>query len=284
MSKKITLYNNINIANQHNEISVTGHNRENIIHLSNYIALLEKAKDPSDFHRKIVTAINDLGFTDYAFTQLNTAEDLDYSLLTVSKQQMDIYKAEAFFEHDMIVQYSTSNVHPMYQSSIENYVNSAPFVTKPIEHNRELFKMLKSFGFFEYYIIPIEVRPNNSIVSFSVSINNAESVDVKRAVGVNKIALKSLGESIFVVANRKFPGQFIYRENSEVILSASNVAVLQAFANGCKTAQQVADTLNLSVNTVNYHLDKSADDLGVKTKYQAFVRAAELGLITTKYN
>jgi len=60
-------------------------------------------------------------------------------------------------------------------------------------------------------------------------------------------------------------------------LTKREVEVLRWTAEG-KSSDEIAKLLNLSVNTINYHIKKSVAKLGVPNKTAATVRAALLGL------
>ena len=135
----------------------------------NFVAELSSSRDIAGLKKRILKYLYDWGFSDFTYLSLNTIEEIDGPLLTISKEQLYLYKAEAFFDHDMIAQYIHSNTNPIFQSTIDDFLNSTPFVTELISRNRELLRMIKSFGYKEWYMMPIKVHESGAPALFSVS-------------------------------------------------------------------------------------------------------------------
>ncbi len=67
-------------------------------------------------------------------------------------------------------------------------------------------------------------------------------------------------------------------ENKEVDLTEREVEVLIWISEGW-TNQQVAEKLGIGKKTVDFHLTKIYEKLGVTSRIQAFIKATGLGLL-----
>ena len=242
---------------------------------------LNEAKNARDLKDRINDLIKSMGFSDYTYSIPDLAVESDVHFLTTPDELRKAYVEGGFYEYDMCTNYGKTQIQPIFGSQIEEYVSDAPFDNDIIKQNREMFRMLKSFGYYDFYLVPIRAPGARKNVMLSVQIRDKPPIALKEAVTKNRGALRQLTEGITDVLWNKFRGDFFNEKSAdEVRIGRKPLQLLTVLAKDDLTLNQASDKLCISIHTANQHASAARDALGVCTTIGAVYRAMKLGLIS----
>lgn len=251
-------------------------------HEFGYYADLSSANNVGEFKSKILTIVQGFGFSDFSFMRMHCG-DIDSKLLVTGPEEMlSAYFDQNFMKYDMILPYTEQSLEPIFLSEIREYAAKSPFENETTRVMRSIYELNKSYGFYDYYNIPIKALNGEGNVLFSVTIRGYSPTEIKRAVDESKIALLLLCEAIDFVVTQKFANDLIGERVAapiDVVINPRPLRVLQALANNDFNIMQVAEHLNISAVTANKHLETARKALGVRTNYAAIKKAVLNGLI-----
>jgi DNA-binding CsgD family transcriptional regulator len=247
-----------------------------------YYADLSSAKNAGEFKNKIHTIVQSFGFSDFSFVRMHCG-DIDSKLLVTGPDEMlSAYFDQNFMKYDMILPYTEQGLEPIFLSKIREYVSNSPFETETTRVMKSIYELNKSYGFYDYYNIPIKALNGEGNVLFSVTIGGYSPTEIKRAVDESKVALLLLCEAIDFVVTHKFSDDLIGERVATpegIAINPRPLRVLQALANNDFNIMQVAEHLNISAVTANKHLETARKALGVRTNYAAIKKGILNGLI-----
>ncbi len=242
---------------------------------------LSIAEDMSDFMRRVLAVINRLGFSDFTFARLTSQNGFEIKLNTTPKELMKTYVGDAYSKYDMMLEYAYSNNSPIFQTSISDYVDSAPFITEKIKKNRELKKIYSKYGYEDYFAIPMSAHNGNGRVLFAVLSEDVSRLDFQRRTNQCRPILFLLGEAIDYIGSTKFSEFFLSNEESrDLVITPRPLMLLSTLAKYDLTLQQAADKLQISIDTANKHMAAAKQALGANTQAAAVYRAIKEGLIS----
>lgn len=248
-----------------------------------YYADLSSAKNVGEFKNKIHTIIQGFGFSDFSFVRMHCG-DIDSRLLVTGPEEMlTAYFDQNFMKYDMILPYIEQSVEPIFLSEIRDYAAKSPFQNETTRGMKAIYELNKSYGFYDYYNIPIKALNGEGNVLFSVTIRGYGPTEIKRAVEESKVALLLLCEAIDFVVTQKFSDDLIGERVAtpeDIAINPRPLRVLQALANNDFNIMQVADHLNISAVTANKHLETARKALAVRTNYAAIKKGILIGLIS----
>jgi len=251
-------------------------------HEFGYYADLSSANNVGEFKHKILAIIQGFGFSDFAFMRMHCG-DIDSKLLVTGPEEMlSAYFDQNFMKYDMILPYTEQSLEPIFLSEIREYAAKSPFENETTRAMRSIYELNKSYGFYDYYNIPIKALNGEGNVLFSVTIRGYGPTEIKRAVDESKVALLLLCEAIDFVVTQKFSNDLIGERVAtltDISINPRPLRVLQALANNDFNIMQVAEHLNISAVTANKHLETARKALGVRTNYAAIKKAVLNGLI-----
>ena len=236
-----------------------------------------------EFSTKIKKILEALGFGEYAFSRTSATGEIPRPIITMPDDMNDIYFREGFYEHDLSLQCAMNDNGPIFHSVIEDYVNDVPFVTDTITQNREIFKLLKSFGYSDFYFIPLGAHNGNGRVLLSVATKDKSVIQFRAHVENCKDALHLLAQAIDYVGTRKFPDFFLCEhECQKIVITPKPLVLLNMLAQEDLTLLQTADKLSISIHTADKHISAVKKALGASTIHGAIYKAIKVGLIDGK--
>lgn len=246
----------------------------------NFFWELARAKDIDNFNQRILSIIDRLGFTDFAFGRLNTLGTQTGSLHTTQQEFLKIYESEEFNEYNIVVKHGHVATTPIFSSTVEQYINNSPFETEVFRRNHALIRLCKCYGYYDFYNIPIKAFNGNGNVMLSVSTKKMESPSFQRQVGRYEQDLSELAQAIDYVGTRKFPESFLNsKENSDITITPKPLQLLNTLAKDNITLKSAATQLGISLDTANKHIANIKHALGANTQAAAVYRAIKEGLI-----
>ena len=251
-------------------------------HEFGYYADLSSANSVREFKNKIHSIVKEFGFSDFSFVRMHCG-DIDSKLLVTGPEEMlSAYFDQNFMKYDMILPYTEQNLEPIFLSEIRDYVSKSPFQNETTRGMQSIHELNKSYGFHDYYNIPVKALNGEGNVLFSVTIRGYSPIEIKRAVDESKVALLLLCEAIDFVVTQKFSEDLIGERIATpagIAINPRPLRVLQALANNDFNIMQVAEHLNISAVTANKHLETARKALGVRTNYAAIKKGILNGLI-----
>ncbi len=261
---------------------VEGDDNSNIANFQIY-RTLTACRDISDFMKRIRDLVEGLGFEDYAFARIDAPGEVETRILTSPKDMLELYNAEEMYTRDIGVEYIASNVVPIFQSELYGHINKLPFEAETIRANQQISKLLKSYGFYDFYFIPCKAHNGNGKVVLSISSRNMDPVKFQRLVIKNQAFLHELAEVIDYVGTRSFPGFFLNEhESRDIVITPKPLELLTVLAREDMSLNEAAEYLGRSIYTVNQQIAVARKALGAETNHGAVYQAIREGLIDCK--
>ena len=249
---------------------------ENIDDPSSYFFDLSQAGDIHSFKQHIKNIITDLGFSDYSFIQLARPDIYQPDLSTLPKEMMSQYCNEALYTHDMTLRKALNASECFYRSTLDDYIDHAPFNSAMTEAMNTIQKLNQQYGFYDYYHVP--VKQYEVPVLLLVTMRGITPVEFRDKTRGKETSLQILCKAIHSVLHKRFPSN-CYSTRNFISINPKPLRVLSTLANNDLTIEHVARKLNISVVTANQHLKTVRASLGVKTNYAAVKRTILAGLI-----
>jgi DNA-binding CsgD family transcriptional regulator len=250
-----------------------------------YYAELSEAKDVNEFEQKIDAAIKALGFDEFSYFRTAGSNGDPQKLVTISQDMLRNYYDEEFYRYDLILNYISVNVSPIYQSTLHDYVDKAPFEIEMTRLMKAIYALNKSYGYYDYYNCLSRATNGEGNTMLSVTRRGSTPVQLRNLVSGSESTLQVLCEAIDFVASRKFSEVLLGASNeniANIVINPRPLKVLDALANHDFNITQVADYLCISTVTANKHLETARRAFGAKTNYYAIKQAVLNGLIDYK--
>jgi len=247
-----------------------------------YYAQLSEVRDIYEFEKKIEKFIKALGFDEFSYFRAEGAKGDPQKLVTISPNMLKNYYSEEFYKHDLILNYLNLNVSPIFQSTLHDYVEKAPFEIEITRLMKNIYALNKSYGYYDYYNCLAKASNGNGNVMLSVTKRGYTPVQLKKMVAGRESTLQILCEAIDFVASRKF-GEVLLgglsQDGADIAINTRPLKVLDTLANHDFNISQVAEYLCISTVTANKHLETARRAFGAKTNYYAIKQAVLNGLI-----
>jgi DNA-binding CsgD family transcriptional regulator len=250
-----------------------------------YYAELSGTNDINEFEQKIDRIVKGIGFDEFSYFRAGGENGDPQKLITVSRDMLNHYYAEEFYEHDLILHYIRVNVNPIYQSALHDYIGRAPFDIEMTRMMKAIYALNKSYGYYDYYNCLARATNGNDNVMLSVTKRGCTPVQMSKLVLGSESTLQVLCEAIDFVASRKFSS--ILQGNcpddaADIAINPRPLKVLDTLANHDFNISQVAKHLCISTVTANKHLETARRAFGAKSNYYAIKQAVLNGLIDYK--
>ena len=237
------------------------------------------SSDVEDFKRRILVLVNKLGFTDFGFTLMSTVREIDGLLSSVPSGLAESYYVEAFHEHDITLKYLAVNKNPIFRSAVDEFVNGASFKTEEITRNQELTRLIRSYGYEDYYGLPMESRSGGRCLFTVQGISMPKHLLQERVEGC-KGRLELLCCAIDYICAIRFTRAMAGSKRSETIkLTTRPQELLTHLAINDCNLNQAAQAMNISVKTANVHIATVKKAFGVTTSTAAVAHAIKHGFI-----
>lgn len=282
------------VINDKQSLNIARQDGENGLKNTTYAYFFSELDDCTsikDFKNKIVSVINSMGFSDFAFMRIDTADEMDTQILsTIPAALTKSYCNEGLYEHDAMIAYAKSGETPIFRSELYQKIYQVPFDNNLTRTSRAIQKISVQHGFTDFYSIPGTSLSNDSRVLFSVAIKGDHPLSFRKKVQDAEESLILLFEKIDYISNLKFKRYLGLKEyareeeRKEIHLTKGTLRVLQHMAVTDYRMKELADKLNLSVTTVNKHLETARRVMGVQNTYAAIIKAYQLGYISFEGN
>lgn len=245
-----------------------------------YYASLARTKSIEDFGKNILKRINNLGFSDFSFVRLESVND-QAPLITITKDLINDYYKDAFYEHNIMLPYAKQNKKPIFHSDLYAQHSRTPLETESSLRLREL-QILNAFhGYSDYFSIPLEALNQYGHIIFSVTIKNKPSTEIQSVVIRNMSDLLLLAKSIDYIGSKLYADQlFGDGESRKIKFTNKAIEVIDALANYDLSQNDIAKKLNMAPSTLKGYISKAKMDLNVKHTNALIKEAIQLKLIS----
>ncbi len=242
---------------------------------------LTSSKDMSEFMTRILSVVNRLGFSDYSFARLALKEDVERPLTTLPEDMPKSYREEAFYEHDLLLEYIASgHTAPLFQSDIRASIDRESIDAETYRRNHDIFEFNWSFGYHDSYLIPMHSHNATGPVLFSITSKDMDPADFQRRTNLCKPVLHLLGEAVDYIGTTKFPRFFLGQtDRRDIVITPRPLLLLSVLAREDLTLKEASDKLGISIDTANKHVAAAKKALGVNTQAAAIYSAIKEGLI-----
>jgi DNA-binding CsgD family transcriptional regulator len=242
---------------------------------------LMRSSDLADMMSRVLRFIQRLGFTDFSLTRMASKDPNSAMILGTTPAAMaEHYSHRNVWEHDLMLQYAAVQTEPLYQTTVDGYIASAPFVSETIRSNRETRAFIKGFGYQEYYNIPMKATNGNGNVLIAVTAKNCSPAQVQQLASRNTVALQILARAVDHIGTRRFPKLFLDKlESQEVVINPRPLQLLTTMAKDNMTLNEAAIKLNMALSTANQHIAAIRNALDANSTVAALYRAIKAGLI-----
>ena len=264
-----------------NNLGAEGAQSENwelntLINQIGFIRELTACEDIAEFNQKIMTIVNNFGFSDYALVRMSThgAVGLPYSSLPDALAEQ--YHAARFSQYDMVLDYlKTGNTQPLFLSSIADTISNSPVQTHTFKRNLEIHELYKRFAINDIYMVPVKANRGDDQILFSVMAKDSSNGDFKDVVELCAPVLKLLADAINFIGDTKFRVRA-----PEVMVKPRPLRLLTTMAKFDLTLSQAAGKLCISLDTANKHMALAKKSLGTNSQANAVFLALKQGLIS----
>lgn len=244
---------------------------------------LSASKDIMDFMKRISKIILQLGFKDYAFSRIDKPAELEIPILTSPKELLSLYNAEQLYVNDITLEYVANNNEPIFQSVLHDHINKTPYLTESVRINQQISRLLKSFGFYDFYFIPCCAHNGGGKVVLSISTKDMDPTEFRKRIEKAKPVLRQIAEAIDFIGTRRFPDFFLGDgESRNIVITPRPLELLTVLAQEDMSLNEAAEFLNRSIYTVNQQIAVARKAFGVDTNHGAVFQAIREGLIDCK--
>lgn len=248
-----------------------------------YFRDLAESRNVTDLKQRIQSITENLGFSHYVFSRLSCSENNLREINNLPQEIPNIYYESGLFEHDVTPNYAIQNSTPIFQSDIHSDVSRLPANIDISNTMLEIKKLNESFGFYDYFNLPIDAVGGNGKVMLSVTQRGLSPYEFKTMTEQHKASLHLLARAIDWTVSHKYASELIRSEAPSTFrITPKPLRVLEALANNDLNVIQIAEKLFISPVTANKHLENVRRSLGVKTNHGAIKKAIMLNLITYK--
>lgn len=193
------------------------------------MAKLESTPIRSELVKIIKAELSDIGITHFSIRQIFKQGDIEEPVMTFPRALNNKIDKLALADHDLAVDYALAgNSRPLCLSDINGYLDSATFVTRDLEKNRQLRDLYSRFGFEDVLFLPVLMKGQSVILLLSMAALD-KSVDefqqIMRKNGdlimglVNVVAKVGLLESSELVAAQNNDKQKELENNAFALLT-----------------------------------------------------------------
>ncbi len=241
---------------------------------------LNNVRDIAELEKRVWALVRGWGFSDFTFSVSEHVGDRESHLITMPSDIRKMYVLGGFHEYDMVTGYIKTATASIYDALVRDYVASAPFENDIIRQNREMFRMLKSYGYYCSYVAPAKAGTGKGNVSLSLQIQNKSPLDLQRQVNTHQRHIQHLLQVLnFVVSNKFVDYFFPTAEYKKVDIGPRPMQLLTTIATEDLTLAEAANKLCISIHTANQHIAAARKAFDAHTTNGAIAHAVRAGQI-----
>jgi hypothetical protein len=240
---------------------------------------LKSTKSIIEFDKKIRQYIQACGLADYSYIRC-ASKDTETQLITTARDMTKVWMDEGLWQYDYMTMYASSNTNPIFQSTIDSFVNKAPFETVDIQKNRLLQENVKAYRYYEYYNIPLKAGNGNGNVLLSVTARDMEPRAFRQRICASRFTLRILARSIDHVGTQLYPEYLLdSTEPKNLGLKPRAIELLNCLAWDNLSLAEAAEKLCMSMPNANRLVAAVKKAVGATTLPHAMYRAIKSGIV-----
>lgn len=244
-----------------------------------FVRLLASAENCDDFTKRIQSAINSLGFSDFLFFSIKKNKQIKAPFASMPKL-IETYNAENYEQYDLIFDcIAAKKYEPIFLSTLKNFIQNAPLLTYTFEKNLKLYRLYEDNGIQDAYFIPIAPEDNKEQdPGLFVVINKGESSELFPAnVNRCKPFLDLLASVVQANGYSKFSSEILGN-----MMHPKALKLLTIMAKHDVSISQAAESLHISLDSANKYIARAKKDLGTHTQANAVYIAIKKGFIVVE--
>jgi hypothetical protein len=229
-----------------------------------------ESRDVPAFARRVRNSVERLGFSDFSYHRVECKSSTDVCMYTTPKRLAEYYDGEGAWQYDPILLHCATKDQPIFRSTVNHYIEHAPFSNEAFTRILKLRDYTASLGFFDYYHRSLRTTNGNGNAVLSVTARNMPISEFHSRIAKHAEGLYLLTRVIDYVGSLKFPQNFMdISESRDVVISPRPLVLLHVLAKSDLTVSQAADQLCISISSVNKHVAALKQAFGAKTLWGA---------------
>ena len=249
------------------------------IALFNY---LNEAGSLVEFNKRVDRILKACGLRDWSHMLYEETGWIHESAGTIPKGNRDTYLAEGLHHFDLMLQHAKRCDTPVLQSTINNYVNAAPFEHEIFERNKVIARLMAEYGYPEYFNVPLSSACKGARAIFSVGVRGCNAEKVRKAILRHDDFFVVLARAVDYVGCMRFDTHF--PNTQDPVITDGPLRLLQAVLNtGCEI-QEAAPIIGVKPKTAYNYSRAACTALGVNNFAAALVIAEKRKLIIYQPN
>ena len=148
---------------------------------------LNACADMPDFQTRIAEFLMEMGFDTFSYTLVGMGDKRLAApkrlFSTLPEELLEVYDAKKYHSHDIALDYAFHNQRDIFYSDLQGDLKRTSYETDAKLVNREIFNLYRSFGYYDFYLIPM--RRDGRITLFSVGACDANEGSFTRKVADN---------------------------------------------------------------------------------------------------
>lgn len=242
---------------------------------------LARSDNMQEFVANFIAQISAIGFSDFSYYNLSRSAQPSLRISTLPSIVSKCCASNDAYRFDPVFEYAASNTRAIFQSTITEYLENAPFTTSGFIAVIEMQKLLQEMGYEDQYCIPIKADQDHSSALLVVTSRYTSAKTLRKRAVEHDVELRLLARALHYIGNKQFPSYFIDQNaHAAVKMSPKSLFLLNALAKEDLTLKQAADKLCMSESTTNKHIAAIKQALRVRTLWGAVYLAGRSGLIS----
>ncbi len=238
--------------------------------------------DLKQLTEKILLLVNDLGFTDFGYSILYKNNELGPQLYSVDGKMVDEYQSGEYHTNNLITQHaSKKGVGPFFQSTIENHILNSPYSVPLFERNLVLMQLSRSFGFDDYYFIPMHSMCGDWNILLTLALKDCKTADFCQIIEAQGSLLNILCHAIDWIIFTRLYKEFLVphakRPLSQEAIDYANLLINYDF-----TQKQANYYIGVDKSKGSRLINEIKAVVGAKTHWSALIKVVMDGHIPYK--
>ena len=236
---------------------------------------LEACNSEKAFVKTIAKIINALGYTNYSFVRLHSANNLSGRHALIPEGLFTSYDETAKRNSGVMFQAEGNSIYHQHLSLVYHFIASLAAGSDLFRTNNQQYLLLASTT--TSYNIALCGFPQHSCqYCFR---RRGTRTDTPPSFNGMVGPIDILASAIEVMGNREFPMLFRTRGNRALHIKKPPRRLLNTLAHEDTTMREAANILHLSIDTINKHIAQAKAVLGTKTLAGTMWMAIQHGLI-----
>lgn len=247
---------------------------------SKYSKELSMSRNIDQFYSHIGLLLRYMGLSEYSFSRVSLTQDIITPLFIMPLAMYDIYFSKEYYKVDPITQYILANDKPIFLSEIQHCLSFTPYETAESKIYKEIFALLKSYDYTEFFYIPFGHMVEKSKFTLAIATKSPDLSEFHTIIEKVKPQLIALTRSIQHVEETRYPGLMPPTDKMKKInLNPDHLELLQIMVRDDLTLVNAAERLNISRDIANRRIKSIKHNLCVNTIAKVIWRVVKAGLI-----